>query len=403
VTFAALAWVVLATPKVFAQVPNDGGPDPSVVRVRFGPIWMNPTISMPNVGIDTNVFNEPADRSPKRDFTLTVVPKTDLWLRMGRTWLSGSVTEDIVWYQKYTTQRSANNSYTIGWKAPLNRLVLSTNATWANTRSRPGFEIDERAQRQEPSYGGTIEIRAFAKTFIGMRGGWRTVRFDRTTFFEGTSLQEQLDRTSTSAAISVRHDLTPLTSLIVSAGRSEERFKLAPVRDSTSNEYSVGLTFDPAALVKGSVTLGYTEYKPESADLPEYRGTTAAVALTYTPLGSTRVAATIRRAVESSYDVNQPYYLVTGGTASIGQQIFGPFDLVARGGAHRLRYQSRAGAVVTIADRTDHLRTYGAGFGIHLGKDLRLGVNFDKERRTSPLADRQYEGLKFGSSITYGQ
>ena len=67
---------------------------------------MNPTISMPNIGIDTNVFNDPANVTPRRDFTVTVPPKTDLWLRMGRTWLSGVIAEEIVWYQNYTTERS---------------------------------------------------------------------------------------------------------------------------------------------------------------------------------------------------------------------------------------------------------------------------------------------------------
>ena len=94
--FAALSLVWIAAPISLAQTTGDGGPDPSVARVRLGPLWMNPTISMPNVGIDTNVFNEPPTVTPKRDVTVTVSPKIDLWLRMGRTWLSGAVSENIV-------------------------------------------------------------------------------------------------------------------------------------------------------------------------------------------------------------------------------------------------------------------------------------------------------------------
>ena len=143
-------------------------------------------------------------------------------------------------------------------------------------------------------------------------------------------------------------------------------------------------------------------YKPEASDLAGYRGTTASAGLTYTLLGSTRIGGTITRDVEFSYDVNQPYYLLTGGTASIAQQIFGPIDVVARVGAQRLKYQSRTGADVTAPDRIDHVRMYGVGFGTHLGRDLRLGFNIDKERRTSVLTDREYKGLRYGSSLTYG-
>ena len=381
---------------------GDGGPDPAAVRVRIGPLWMNPTISIPNVGIDTNVFNEPANLTPKRDFTMTVSPKTELWLRMGRTRLSGLVAEDVIWYQKYTTERAANNTYTIGWKAPLNRLVLTTSATWLSTRARPGFEIDARARRRESQYSGRIELRAFAKTYIGVRGSWTQVRFDENAVFKGSSLQDQLDRTVNSAAVTLRHELTPLTSITFSVGRSEEHFKSASSRNSTSRDYSVALSFDPAALLKGSATVGYKVYTPESADLADYRGSTAAVGLTYTLLGSTRFSGTITRNVEFSYDIDQPYYVLTGGTVSIAQQIFGPFDIVARAGDQRLDYRSREDAIVIAPDRTDRVKSYGGGVGIHMGQTLRLGFSIDKERRTSVLPGRQYEGLKYGSSITYG-
>jgi hypothetical protein len=126
------------------------------------------------------------------------------------------------------------------------------------------------------------------------------------------------------------------------------------------------------------------------------------VGLTYTLLGSTRFAATVTRDVEFSYDIDQPYYLLTGGAASIAQQIYGPLDVVGRIGAQRLKYTARVGVATVSPDRTDHVRSYGAGVGFHLGQDLRLGFNFDKERRTSIDPDREYEGMKYGSSITYG-
>src|SRR5258705_13543268 len=107
---------------------------------------------------------------------------------MGRTWLSGLVAEDLIWYRKYSNERGANNTFTIGWKAPLNRLVLTTNASWVKTRSRPGFEIDSRARRKEPQYSGSIEVRGFAKTYIGVRGSRSQVKFDEDAVFDGNSL-----------------------------------------------------------------------------------------------------------------------------------------------------------------------------------------------------------------------
>jgi hypothetical protein len=380
----------------------DGGPDPSQVRVRIGPVWMNPTISMPNLGVDTNVFNDPPTVVPRRDFTLTITPKADVWLRAGRTWFLGTMAEDIVWYQKYSSERSANQTYSIGWKAPLNRLVLGTNASWLLTRSRPGFEIDARAERYEPTYSGSFEVRGFSKTYIGARGAWKRVSFDENAEFKGISLQEQLDRTSQSAAVSVRHAITPLTSIIFSVGRSEDRFKFEPSRDATSDDYAVEVTFDPAALLKGSARIGYTAYRTKAADLEDYNGITSSVALSYTLLGSTRFAVTAGRSIQSSYDINQPFYLQTGVSASLAQQIFGPIDAVGRLGGQRLEYRTRTGTTVEAPDRTDHIRTFGGGVGFRMGQDLRLGFNIDKERRTSVIADREYEGLRYGTAVTYG-
>ena len=401
VLVVAFGFVLAAAMPAHGQTA-DGGPDPNQVRVRIGPLWMNPTISMPNLGIDTNVFNDPPTLVPRRDFTLTILPKSDMWLRAGRTWFLGTIAEDIVWYQTYSSERSANQTYSIGWKAPLNRLLLTTNATWLLTRSRPGFEIDARAKRYEPTYTGSIEVRGFSKTFIGARGSWKRVAFDEDAEFKGINLQEQLDRTTQSAAISLRHAITPLTSIIFSVGRSEDRFEFAPSRDATSDDYAVEVSFDPAALVKGSARVGYTAYRTEAADLEDYNGITSSVALSYTLLGSTRFALTAGRSIQNSYDINQPFYLQTGASASLAQQIFGPIDVVGRFGGQRLEYRTRTGTTVEAPDRTDHIRTFGVGVGYRMGQDLRLGFNIDRERRTSVVADREYEGLRYGTAVTYG-
>src|SRR4029077_18045568 len=102
-------------------------------------------------------------------------------------------------------------------------------------------------------------------------------------------------------------------------GRTGQRFPEGAVRNTTSAAFFLGLPFCSAALITGSATVGYTAFNPEAPDLSGYRGTTAEAGLTYTLLGSTRISGTVTRHVDFSYDVNQPYYLLTGGTISIGQ------------------------------------------------------------------------------------
>ena len=131
-----------------AQAPT-AGPDLTKVRTHIGPLWMNPSLALTNLGVDDNVFNEPDDAPPKKDFTFTLSPQTDLWLRFGPTWIKGTFKEDIVWFQKYASERSANSTYGLAWQVPLNRLRFEVSNTWLKTRDRPGFEIDARSLRKE--------------------------------------------------------------------------------------------------------------------------------------------------------------------------------------------------------------------------------------------------------------
>ena len=383
-----------------AQVPRV--PESSEFRVRLGPLFLNPAISLTNAGLDTNVFNEPTSENPKRDFTMTVTPRTDLWLRMGRTWVTGNVREDFVWYREYASERSVNSRYGAGWVAPLSRVRFAVTGAWVNTRERPGFEIDVRSRRSEADLNGAAEIRVLSKTLFGVRGLRRTIDFDRDVMFLGASLHDELNRTETGGSVTIRHELTPLTTLTLDVSRSQDRFEFSPLRDADSTSIGLALGFDPFALITGNARLGFRDFEPLSSDLPGYRGVTAAVELAYVALDATRLSVQAMRDVQYSFDINQPYYLLTGLAGSLGQQVYGPLDVEGRIGAQQLAYTDREGAAAGLSDRTDRLRTYGFGVGYRIGRDLRIGFNVDQQKRQSEVERRQYEGRRYATAVTFG-
>jgi hypothetical protein len=351
--------------------------------------------------VDQNVFNDPPEREPKKDFTVTVTPKVDLWLRLGRSWLSGSIDEEAVWFQTYSSERSANNRYTVGWRMPGAWFNVNLTAKFAKVRDRPGYEIDLRAARKEFTYGGAVEGRIMSKTFFGVRGERQTLDFDDGASFSNLLLRDQLNHVTTSGALTLRQQVTSLTSIEFNATRSEDRFDFAPLRNSNSTSFGTTITLDPFALIKGSAAFGFRNFRPESPGVPEYSGGTMALDLTYTLLGMTQFAVRAIRDVQYSYDPAQPYYVQTGVDGSVAQQIFGPVDVVLRLVEQRLAYRNRAGFPVEVADRTDAVHSIGVGVGYHLGKELRLAFNVDKARRSSEVESRPYEGLKYGTSLTY--
>jgi hypothetical protein len=395
--------VILCLASVSIGHAQSAEPDPSSkARARFGPVFLNPTLALTNLGVDTNVFNEPDQAAPKQDFTMTVTPATDLWLRLGRTRLSGSIREDLVYYKTYSSERSANSSYRADWLVPLNRLTFHAGGDYRNARQRPGFEIDARSRLYEHGFSGSAEIRALSKTFFGLRGERRTYDFAVDAFFLGTSLRDTLNRTTTTGALTVRYRLTPLTTLTLDMSHAQDRFAFSSARDSDSTAIAAGVTLDPFALIKGSASFGYRSFQPLSAGVPEYQGSTAAFDLSYVPLGTTKLAVQGARDVQYSYDINRPYYVLTGATGSIGRHVFGPVDAVGRFGRQRLDYRDRASSIVPTTGRTDYVHTYGGGVGYRVGRDVRVGFNIDHNDRTSSASDvRGYSGLTFGTSVTY--
>jgi hypothetical protein len=375
---------------------------PSNVRMHIGPLFVNPTLALTNAGVDTNVFNEATQDSPKEDYTATLSPGTETWLRLGRSWLNATLREDLVYYQKYASERSVNSYYKASWQIPVNRISFIPTASFLDTRERPGFEVDARSRRTEIGYGGSVEVRALAKTSLIVRADRTSINFAMDAVFLGTSLHDELTRKVTTEGVDVRHELTPLTSLTVGATREQDRFEFSPLRDSDSTAFTVGLKFDPAALIKGGASVGYRDFKPLDGSLTGFKGTTVAADLSYVLLGITRFAVKGTRDIQYSYDINQPYYLQTGVNLEVSQQIAGPFDAVGRVGTARLDYRDRAGAVVAVSNRVDHIDTYGGGFGYHLGRDTRIGVNIDQYERLSPVIGRQYKGLRYGIAVTYG-
>lgn len=394
-------YVVVCSPSVSAFAQIEVGP-PETVKMRLGPVYLDPTISLSNVGVDNNVFNEATSASPKSDVTLTVTPRTDFWVRFGRTWLAGNVHEDLVYFKESVDQRSANNAYSLAWRIPLNRISFRPSIEYTSTRERPGFEIDTRALRTELDYGGQVEVKWLSKSSVMVKGIRHQVLFDQGAKFENINLHDELNRVSTSATASLQYHLTPLTTLSADYSVSRDQFRYDTLRDSKSTTLGASVRFDPAALIKGTATVGYQDYRPDDPSTPGYRGTSALVALSYVLLGSTKVNVNALRGVQYSYDINQPYYIQTGGSVSLSQQLFGPIDVTGLAGLHQLAYQNRVGAVMVDSSRVDHIKVVGGGVGYHLSRDARLGFNIEQDTRESILTLHQYTGLRYGFSVTYG-
>jgi hypothetical protein len=178
-----------------------------------------------------------------------------------------------------------------------------------------------------------------------------------------------------------------------------DRFDFAPDRDADSLRVVPTLQFDPTALIRGTVAVGYRRFKPRSETLDDYSGVVVDTRIGYTLLGRTRFDIELQRDVQYSYEDDEPYYLTTGGRLTLTQQIAGPFDVQAIAGRQWLAYRAAGADDETRRDDAD---VVGAGVGARLRENVRVGLNWELTRRSSVLTDREYERHRIFASLVYG-
>jgi len=387
-----IAWVALGSGMAAAQevaAPEELG------RYRLGPIRFTPAVTLTQIGVDTNVFNQQVD--PQQDFTAQFGPKVNVWMRLGRGLVSGEAGLDYFYFQDYDSQRSFGTNERLRIDYPVGRFTPFGELIYVSTRQRQGFEIDARARRNEFVGSGGVDVRVGGRTTVRTFGGHEAYRFKSEDTLVGTSLSTELDRDTDKFTVAVRRELTPLTTFVVSAEQRWDRFLHSPVRDADGLRITPGFEFKTFALIDGSAYVGYRHFETLSPAVPDYTGPAASVDLGYT-LRATRLSGKVNRDVTYSFDEIEPYYVQTDASLTVVQRVTTHWDVKANVLHALLDYQ----AVALTTARTDRVWQYSVGGGFRLGDTARFGVDAVHVSRESQVPGRAYDGWRIGGTIEYG-
>ena len=365
--------------------------------IHFGPLGLRPSISITNVGNDSNVFNEA--EHPQEDFTATVVPRLVARVRGGRMTLSYGSAADMVYFKKFTSERSVNANTDIRLDADLGRVQPYASIGWVATKERLNAEIDVRTPRTQRALAGGLRVLMASRTALLVSGRRFTLDFDEGALFKGVDLSRTLNSQADSVDASLQLLLTPLTTFSMTTSLQRDRFEAAPERDSDTLRLLPALQFDPSTLIRGSVAVGYRRFRPLTPALPDYSGLLVQAGLGYTMLARTKFDLDLARDVQYSFEDDEPYYLSTGGRLTVTHQLVGPLDLQAFGGGQTMAYR-QSGTPTDV--RRDQVRSYGGGAGYRLRNNMRLGVTWETNRRQSALNDRDYVRRRIYASLIYG-
>lgn len=371
-------------------------------HLHAGPFYLNPAVLLKNLGWDTNVFNQ-ADQAQK-DFTFTLTPQSDVALPIARRGLiKGTVGADVVYYRRFASERSVDPQFTVRAEGYANRLTLFAQESYLNTRARPSFEIDLRSRHLENDLGAGADVHVTPKLSVEGALLRARTRYSGDAVFQGTSLQQTLNRNSDGYSVTAREKLTPLTTLSLRYEALQDRFLYSRDRDANSFSVMPGLEFKPRALISGSAFVGYRNFKPLNAALPGYAGFVAQLALSYTLLGATMFGVTYDRNVDYSYTVETPYYVDNSPGVFVRREIAGHLDAIVNAGRSYYRYlEVGLQPAQSSARLTNITETFGANVGYRLKRQTRIGFGFSYYTRNSNTAVPSYSGLQIGTTVTYG-
>jgi hypothetical protein len=408
--------VVTARGRADAQAAADPA---AAARIHLGPLAASPTLSLLNVGRDSNVFNEP--RNPRSDFTASLAPSVDVWLRTGRVQLTGRSRLDAVLYKQYADQSTVGTVNIGRLDVALNRLRPYASASFLRMRERPDAIIDARVQRVEQTASIGAAIILAPKTAGSVYLERSATSFADTGSVVAPVLRRELNRTRQLLGGGIEHRLTALTTARIDIQQEQVRFKYVAGRDARGIRVTPTVDFKPRALVSGQVRVGVLSYQPADPRVPRFTGPIAAVAVRTIVAGRNEIVAGINRELSYSAD-SLVYYVQTEINGGLTRQLNDQWTVSATLSRQSLAYSadSPSGLVIPIApsapddaanpdgiaallsSRPDTVLGGAVGLGYRFTGRARAGLTVSFIHRNALLESGRYDNLRILGSMTYG-
>jgi hypothetical protein len=393
-----IGWLVLAIATITsAEVRAQEADPPQLIRHQLGPVVLTPTVSLRDLGIDTNVYND-AGPDPPKDFAFTVVPAFTALIGRGRSSLEVRSTTELVYFAEQRSERSVNEDLSLAARFALRRLVPILEFGYLNTRERVSAEVDERARRIEQRGAVGFDLTITPKLSGIVRADLTQSRYNAQGSFSDQYLAYELNRDTPILSAGVRYVLTPLTSVSVTTESSDIRFEESSDKDTNSRLTQVAFELNARAIISGTARLGYQSFELLSDEAPDFDGLVGSGSLVYRFSSSTALGFSYDRSVSYSFLPEQPYYVRQGFGLLLRRQVAPQWTLTASGERYQHQYTH-----VSLALDEQAERVVGGALTVayDLGRRTRFTTGLSYQNRRSDFDNRSYDGLRLGTSVVH--
>ena len=361
--------------------------EPTIDVLTVGPVRFAPGLTIREIGWDSNVFDDPEERSPKADWVAAVQPDVAAFTRVRFLRLSAYGGSELTYYKTYDSERSVGHNLRARADFLLSRMRPFFGVGQLETRTRPNGEVDTRADRQERELSGGLAF-DLSPTSLVYGASYRASIEYEDALEDGVNLGETMTRDGTSYEAGVKTDLTPLLSMQLAASYREDDFTFEPLRNSQSWSGTATFRLAPEAVVSGVVSAGYRDMNFVDPELNSFKGFVGTAALAYTFLEVARLSLALSRGVDYSFDTEDAYYLHQSATLAYTHRLFGAVDVQVLGSRAAFEYDARP----RLPAHTDTHDTAAGSVGYNLRNRTRIAVNYEYARRRSPaFSERNYE------------
>lgn len=397
----ALVLLVFAVAPAAAQAWSP--PDPKAepwrdARLRIGPVFLNPTFQIKDLGVDDNVFND-TNGAERQDLTGTLAMTSLAGLQVRAFLLTVQQSNSYIWYRTYTSERSVDGALKATGELRLG--LLRPWASWekAETHERGGFEIDSRAGRESPAWVVGTDVRLGWRLGATVAYRENKLRYAEGEVFDGVDLREVLDHKSKEVRAYGRLDLTDFTSAIGGVERSELRFDFTRLRDSDDVYYFGGLESSSDSRLGLNLKVGWKEQRHTDPTVKGFKGVVANGSMAFVVADVMRLSLSGERTIGLSYEEIYPYFIQQGGEVRSTIRFSSHFDLRFDGRAAWLKYRETTTGV--DAPRQDRTVVLGSEFGYYFGgaSGTRVGIRYEFAQRTSPVDFKNYSRSRIYSDF----
>lgn len=405
-----------AGPEEGVQVP----PGLRYADIRLGPFFLQPRVTVRDVGWDSNITGRSEAQGEASDFRATLSPGVKIILPIrDRHVISGDGQLDYLWFKGATGLRSFNGAATARYEYRSERWSLGLSDRFVNAeRSQfdvlqigdedvpPVFEVFDRTRQLTNQTAVDLRWNFTSPIFLDARGARRIVRFDEEDEVATFNLAERLDRTEETIGGAVGFRLTSLMAVSLMGDWQRADYE-TPGNPREAETYRVGarIEMDPVGRISGDVVIGFRDQAPRAADVEAFSGIVVEGAVAVRFGGFMQVRVSGQRDAIPSFWFDSIFFLRQG--AGISALVQGSRSLAFGGDVslYEHDYPTEATRVqpdgsVLAAERLDRILNFGGRvrWAVSPANDVSFRVGWTQ--RDSNFDRQDVEGLVVGSDYS---